>query len=76
MTTKRALGKIDPFPFKTPAKEFLAAVGATKEQAKVNPGRFTRTEIEDPDQMVIERMIPLQRGKWRLMPPGVKPDAP
>jgi hypothetical protein len=47
-----------------------------KEQAKADLGPFTPTEMEDPDQMVIERMIPLQRGKWRLMPPGVKPDAP
>jgi hypothetical protein len=76
MPTKRALGKIDPLPFKTPAKEFLTAVRAMKEQAKADLGPFTPTEMEDPDQMVIERMIPLQRGKWRLMPPGVKPDAP
>jgi hypothetical protein len=31
-------------------------------------------DFADPDHVVIERRIPRQMGKWRTMPPGVKPD--
>jgi hypothetical protein len=41
-----------------------------------NPqGKFSAGEMADPDGVVIQRLVPLQRGKWRLMPPEVRPDA-
>jgi hypothetical protein len=40
-----------------------------------NPqGKFSADEMADPDGVVIQRLVPLQRGKWRLMPPDVKAD--
>ena len=38
-------------------------------------GDFRASELVDPDAVMIQRLVPLQRGKWRLMPPGVKADA-
>ncbi len=39
------------------------------------PGMFTPGELNDPNAITIQRLVPLQRGKWRLMPPGVEADA-
>jgi hypothetical protein len=36
--------------------------------------RFAMKELRDPDSVSIERAIPLQRGKWRIMPSGVEAD--
>jgi hypothetical protein len=45
--------------------------------AAENPqGKFNAGELSDPDAISIQRLVPLQRGKWRLMPPGVEADAP
>jgi hypothetical protein len=74
MPTKRAQGEVDPS--KIPAKDLLAAVAELKEAKALDHNPVGRAQIEDPDHLVIERLIPLQRGKWRLMPPGVKADAP
>lgn len=38
-------------------------------------GQFSDDELQDADHLVIARKIPLQRGKWRLMPKGMKGDA-
>ncbi len=37
-------------------------------------GKFTAGELADPDAVAIHRLVPIQRGKWRLMPPGVEAD--
>lgn len=33
------------------------------------------TDMKEIDQVAIQRMVPLRRGRWRLLPAGVKPDA-
>ena len=38
------------------------------------PGVFTPDEVTDPSHVVIERRIPMRMGKWRTLPPNVKPD--
>jgi hypothetical protein len=43
--------------------------------AENSQGKFSAGEMADPDGIVIQRLVPLQRGKWRLMPPEVKADA-
>jgi hypothetical protein len=48
-------------------------IDATKTQN--GEGSFTQSELGDPSHVVIERLVPLRRGKWRLMPPGVEADA-
>jgi hypothetical protein len=58
------------------ATELLAEVKQLREAAR-SPSRntrFSQSELEDPNHIVIERLVPLQRGKWRLMPPGVEAD--
>ena len=45
--------------------------------AKAQQGEtFSVGELADPDAVSIERLVPLQRGKWRIMPPGVEADSP
>ena len=44
-------------------------------ESKSPRGKFTAGEMADPDGVVIQRLVPLQRGKWRLMPPDVEADA-
>lgn len=39
-------------------------------------GTFNPGELVDPDAISIQRLVPLQRGKWRIMPPGVEADSP
>jgi hypothetical protein len=39
-------------------------------------GSFRPGELTNPDAISIQRFVPLQRGKWRIMPPGVKADSP
>jgi hypothetical protein len=47
------------------------------ESAKTQQGgTFSPGELADPDAISIQRHVPLQRGKWRIMPPGVKADSP
>ena len=36
------------------------------------PAGLRPTDISDPDQLVMERAIPLRRGKWRILPPGTE----
>jgi hypothetical protein len=57
-----------------PATEILASVKQMREAAKGLDGaaQFSESELEDPNHIVIERMAPLRRGKWRFMPPGVE----
>jgi hypothetical protein len=56
------------------ATELLASVKQMREAAQVrgHGAQFSQSELEDPSQVVIQRMIPLRRGKWRFMPPGVE----
>jgi hypothetical protein len=71
LRTKRAPEeKIEPPGF---VEKLSTEIDAMK-AADHNP--FARAELEDADQVVIERRIPVQRGKWRLLPPSVKPTAP
>jgi hypothetical protein len=49
-------------------KGFVAAAKAQQ------GGMFKPAELADPDSLSIERLVPLQRGKWRIMPPGVEGD--
>jgi hypothetical protein len=59
-----------------PVKELLARVESLKTQAQRQaPGSYDPREFYDPQHIVIERRIPLQMGKWRTMPPTVKPDS-
>jgi len=49
--------------------DVLAMVRQMQAAAKrADVGRFTRDEIDGAEHMVIERRIPLQRGKWKLLP--------
>jgi hypothetical protein len=59
---------------KPSATELLAAVKQMRDDARNSSGKakFSRSELDDPSHIVIERLVPLQRGKWRLMPAGVK----
>ena len=36
------------------------------------PAGLKPADISDPDQLVMERAIPLRRGKWHTLPPGVR----
>jgi hypothetical protein len=53
--------------------EMKKMVNAAKTQqgASFSPG-----ELTNPDAISIQRLVPLQRGKWRIMPPDVKADSP
>ena len=39
-------------------------------------GSFSPGELTNPDAISIQRLVPLQRGKWRILPPGVEADSP
>ena len=56
------------------ATELLASVKQMREaaQGRDRAAQFSQSELEDPSHVVIERMVPLRRGKWRFMPPGVE----
>jgi hypothetical protein len=77
MRTRPAVEEADPektIP-KPAAQKMLAMVKEMQIAAKSpSLGTFTRAELDDANHMVIERRVPLQRGKWRLMPRGVKGD--
>jgi hypothetical protein len=47
-------------------------IGLRATQNQAGEASFSQTELEDPSHIVIERLVPLRRGKWRLMPPGVE----
>jgi hypothetical protein len=57
-------------------KELLGSVKQMREATKNQSGqvRFSKQELQDPSHVAIERLVPLRRGKWRLMPPGVEAD--
>jgi hypothetical protein len=38
-------------------------------------GIFGLGELEHPDAVSIRRLVPLKRGKWRILPPGVEADS-
>jgi hypothetical protein len=52
--------------------EMKKIVAAAKTQ---QGGTFNRRELMDPDSISIQRLIPLQRGKWRIMPPGIEAES-
>jgi hypothetical protein len=53
-------------------EKLMASIDAMKEQAKaVDHNPFAHAELKDAGQVVIERLIPGRRGKWRLLPPSV-----
>jgi hypothetical protein len=61
-------------PDHIPSAELLAIVDELKRKSQGRPpGVFTRDEVSDPSHVVIERRIPMRIGKWKTMPPGVKP---
>ena len=35
-------------------------------------GSFSPSDLTNPDAISIQQLVPLQRGKWRIMPPGVE----
>jgi hypothetical protein len=56
--------------------QIVAEVRKVADAAKIQQrGTFSAAELADPDAISIERLVPLQRGKWRIMPPGVEADA-
>jgi hypothetical protein len=62
-------------PERVSSAELLAIVDELKRKAEGRPaGVFTPDEVTDPSHVVIERRIPMRMGKWRTLPPGVKPD--
>lgn len=55
-------------------EKLLTSIDGMKERAEaIDHNPFAHVELEDANQVVIERVIPFQRGKWRLLPAGVKP---
>jgi hypothetical protein len=72
MNIQRQTTTCSPEP--PPATEALASVKQMREAAKRldDAAQFSQSELEDPSHIVIERMVPLRRGKWRFMPPGVE----
>lgn len=54
------------------SKELLDKVAELQEKARRVSATGRPVEFSDPDQVVIERRIPLRMGKWKTMPPGVK----
>lgn len=52
--------------------EMKKMVDAAKAQ---RGGTFSSGELTDPDAISIQRLVPLHRGKWRIMPPGVEADS-
>ncbi len=54
------------------SKELLEKVANLQDKARQISAKGSRLNFSDPDQVVIERRIPLQIGKWKTMPPGVK----
>jgi len=76
MRTERP--KVDENPTAMPketVEKLLQRVKEMRELAKRPTGNFTREEFTDPDHMIVGRRVPISRGKWRLMPPGVEADA-
>jgi hypothetical protein len=54
----------------------VAEMKKMRAAAKIEQGgSFSPGELADPDAISIQRLVPLQRGKWRIMPPGVEADA-
>jgi hypothetical protein len=58
-----------------PDKELFDRLKAFRNAPPALPGAFTRAELADPDHVAIERLVPIKRGKWRLLPPGVEKHA-
>lgn len=57
--------------------QIVAKLRKMADAAKTQRGdKFDPGELTDPDAISIERFVPLQRGKWRIMPPGVEGDSP
>ena len=50
-------------------RKVLAMMREIKEAPPARAGRF---DTEQADAVVFERQIPVQRGKWRLLPPEVE----
>jgi hypothetical protein len=59
---------------KDAAAKLIASMKEMRTAADGPSGRgpFSLEELDDPRHVVIERLIPLQRGKWRLLPPGLE----
>ncbi len=56
-------------------EKILAKLRGIKAQRSQPSGRFSPEELADPQHLSFERLVPVHRGKWRLMPPGVEADA-
>jgi hypothetical protein len=51
----------------------IAKVKQMQRMAKLTlTDQFTSKELRDPGQVIFKRRIPVQRGKYRLLPPGVE----
>jgi hypothetical protein len=73
----RFLGRPTAMPLvgNVPVPESLRnKLEAMSKLAKSPTGKFSRRELDDPDQLVIQREVPLSMGKWRLLPEGVQPE--
>jgi hypothetical protein len=70
MQTLRPKASIPPDSISS--KQLLDKVAELQDRAKQVSGAGRPVEFSDPDQIVIERRIPLRMGKWKTMPPGVK----
>jgi hypothetical protein len=77
MPTQRPPEDVDPAETlpKGIVDKLLAAVGEMKEARNSGVEQFSRSEWDDATHVVTERRFPLQRGKWRLLPPGFEAKA-
>jgi hypothetical protein len=58
---------------KETAEKLIAMIKEMEAAAKRgDQGPFTREELADPQHLAYARRIPLVRGRWRLLPEGVK----
>ena len=63
-------------PDSVPSEKILTLVNEMQSAARrVRGGSFGAIEFSNIQHMVIERRIPPKMGKWKTMPPGVKPDS-
>ena len=75
MNVEKASKPFDHNENKEANDRIVAEMNKIVGSAEIPQGKFSAGEVADPDGVVIQRLVPLQRGKWRLMPPEVRPDA-
>jgi len=62
-----------PLPAKA-EKALIAQIKGMKSASRLT-GKAADFESDEADSIMFERRVPVQRGKWRLLPPGVEKEA-